>query len=179
MKENKGYTVEQLEDLEIETELLLCGLLGMEDYPKQLEKRLHISQAQANDLLNDMNTLVFSKIKDELIKNLEQKNASMEKRVEEKGVAEKPKIQYLKEISKTAYALNKPNLSIPELKTGDKENTTETEKARPVLAQKMSGSFQIPSVKTEHTLDNITKTDTITNDTRKETKIDPYREIPE
>lgn len=189
MKQTRGYSVEQLEDLETETELLLCELINMEDYPKQLEKRMNISEAQANDLVNEMNNLVFSKIKDELIKILEQKKTSIEKQA-----IEKPKGQYLKEISKSVYGLNKPNLTIPELKAGEskiipvstqKDNvsqeTSTSPIVHPVLAQKMSGSFQIPSVKTEHTLDNITKTDTLVSDNIKP-KIrnsDPYREIPE
>ena len=33
-----GYTFEQLGDLELETELLLCGLLTPSDYPKEIKK---------------------------------------------------------------------------------------------------------------------------------------------
>ena len=38
LRAEKGYSFTQLEDLELETELLLCGLLNPEDYPKELEK---------------------------------------------------------------------------------------------------------------------------------------------
>src|SRR3989338_4976303 len=73
MREKKGYSFEQLGDLEIETELLLCGLLNPQDYPKELEKRMGISRAQADDLVNEMNEVVFRKIREELIKNTERK----------------------------------------------------------------------------------------------------------
>ncbi len=48
LREKKGYSFEQLGDLEIETELLLCGLLSPTDYPKELERRMHISKAQVD-----------------------------------------------------------------------------------------------------------------------------------
>ena len=55
------------------------------------------------------------------------------------------------------------------------------EEKHSILAQKLSGSVQNPTVKTEHTLDNITKTNTPTMaDVKpKIPGIDPYREIPE
>lgn len=71
MKEKRGYTFEQLGDLEIETELLLYGLSKPEDYPKELEERMGITRSQANELVIEMNELVFKKIREELIKNSE------------------------------------------------------------------------------------------------------------
>ena len=62
MREKKGYSYEQLEDLELETELLLCGLVSPQNYPKELEKRMGISQNQANELVKEMNEKVFAKI---------------------------------------------------------------------------------------------------------------------
>ena len=55
MRTSKGYNFEQLGDLELETELLLCGLLSPEDYPKELEKRMRLSRMAANELVNEMN----------------------------------------------------------------------------------------------------------------------------
>ena len=42
IRETKGYSFEQLGDLETETELLLCGLLSPENYSKELENRMHL-----------------------------------------------------------------------------------------------------------------------------------------
>jgi len=54
------------------------------------------------------------------------------------------------------------------------------EPAHPILAQKLSTSLQIPMVKTDHSLENITKSpNTDSGDTIKSPRIDPYREIPE
>jgi len=53
--------------------VILSGLISPEDYPKELEKRLGISGATVSELVNEMNDLVFKKIKEELIKNTERK----------------------------------------------------------------------------------------------------------
>ena len=44
MKMTKGYSFDQLGSLELETELLLCGLLNLEDYPKELSERMGIAE---------------------------------------------------------------------------------------------------------------------------------------
>ena len=55
-----------------------------------------------------------------------------------------------------------------------------------IAAQKLSGSFQIPTVKTEYSLNNISKQNTPVGPTSTavpvppvKPKVDPYREIPE
>src|SRR3989338_1245460 len=69
MRQKHGYNFEQLGNLELETELVLCGLLRPEDYSKELENRMQISKIAANELVSEMNDLVFKKIREELIKN--------------------------------------------------------------------------------------------------------------
>ena len=79
MRAQKGYSFEQLEDLETETELLLAGLLDPEDYPKEIEKRLGLSKAQTSDLVQEMNAKVFSRIREEFIKITENKKLAEER----------------------------------------------------------------------------------------------------
>src|SRR6185503_10131432 len=64
MRQKRGFTFEQLGDLELETELLLSGLVSVENYPKELSRRLNISKAAADDLVNEMNDLIFRKIRE-------------------------------------------------------------------------------------------------------------------
>ena len=73
MREKHGYTFEQLGDLDLETELVLSGLSDPRDYPKEIQTRMGLTKEQTNDLVREMNDLVFSKIKEELIKNSERK----------------------------------------------------------------------------------------------------------
>lgn len=152
MRKEKGYTFEQLGDLETETELLLCGLVNPEDYPKELENRMYLSKTEVNELVKEMNEKVFAKIKENLVKEIEGKT-------EEKT---------------NTQILNSAGIKIiPE----KKELTT----LPPILAQKLSGSLQVPMVKTKHSLENITKINIPTPQNTKVNKpaIDPYREIPE
>lgn len=184
LREKLSYSFEQLSDLEIETELVLCGLLTPENYPKELKSRMKISDMQVNELVNEMNVLVFSRIKEELIKTTEGKKVP-EVREELAPV----KINIIKpdtEAQKKSNAdiLGSHGIEIIPTQNGfrpaEKPVASPTS---PIFASKLSGSFQIPSVKTEHTLDNITKTGAtpapVVDMKPKIPKADPYREIPE
>jgi hypothetical protein len=147
MRETKGYTFEQLGALEIETELLLCGLLSREEYPKELEKRMGLTQAGTNDLLSEMNEQVFKRVKEELIKITENKKSSLKKetretvpsleRLEEK-VLSSAGIEILEE--KPAFQTVSAKQAIP----------SEPTVLHPILTQKLSSPVQTENIKTEH-----------------------------
>jgi hypothetical protein len=63
---NKKYNPEQLDVLEMETELLLCGLENTKNYTKELESGMKISRAEVETLINELDKLVFKKIQEEL-----------------------------------------------------------------------------------------------------------------
>jgi len=67
---NKKYNSEQLEELETETELLLCGLTNTIDFPKELETRMKIPKVEVALLLSEMDKLIFKKMQEELEKRL-------------------------------------------------------------------------------------------------------------
>ena len=195
MREKHGYTFEQLGDLDLETELVLCGLSDPKDYPKEIQTRMGLTKEQTNDLVREMNDLVFSKIKEELIKNSERKktftnNAEQTNRLNPTQVKEissisgysKFRTPSLEEIQKrnekaetkktTANILGSAEIKIVETK----------EKIHPMLKQKFSGSFQMPTIKTEHSLDNLSKPSTEEMKTPVSAypaKQDPYRLPPE
>ena len=174
LRRKHGYSFEQLGDLELETELLLCGLLTPEDYPKELENRMNIGKAAANELVNEMNDLVFKKIREELIKNVERK-----KIFAKKETSEESKGQSLKNSPRTVLE-KKENLPVVALPTVPRTQMMQAEKlelkeAHPILAQKLSNSFKLPMTETEHSLNNISKNSGIPI----KPNIDPYREIPE
>lgn len=180
MREKKGYTFEQLGDLELETELLLCGLLSPVNYPKELENRMGLSKTQVDELVREMNEQVFSKIKEELIKSTERKKAFAKN---EKG--ETHEIPVTEVLDRAGIELVEPastsDINKEKMVEGRETMLKKIEKPEPtpdihpMLAQKLSGSFQIPSVKTEHAPENISS-----NSAPKATpRVDPYREIPE
>ncbi len=103
IRQKKGYNFEQLGALEIETELLLCGLVSSNDYPKEVQRRMNISRAETDEIINEMNMSVFRKIKEELIKNTERKKIFEQKRKGEQAL----------EQEKTTYApINKVEIPV-------------------------------------------------------------------
>lgn len=182
----KGYSFTELEDLEIETELLLCGLLEPEQYPKELEKRMNIPKAQVDVLVNEMNEKIFKKIREELVKNIERKKISENKEVAQKintSISDENGIESREELLK--HIENPDLLNQKELSAGKTEeqkgellkNSPRVPLGNSILSQKLGGSFQIPKTETTHTLNNLSKN----SENEKSTlpKVDPYREPTE
>lgn len=67
---NNKYNSDQLENLEIDTELLLCGLSNTENYFNELQKRMGLSKEETDKLLEAMDKNIFIKIQEELEKIL-------------------------------------------------------------------------------------------------------------
>lgn len=184
--ERAGYGTEQLDDLETETELLLYGLVSPESYPVELEKRMGISNGQAKELAGNINSLVLRKIMGELVKNTEKKKNSTEKSQvlqksairENNNILERAGIKIIEtlpaegklEISTTKDL--KPNTD----DVGLSNMPANKEKSTSIFAQKLSSKVQTSTAKTDHTLENVSKTNTVPIPS---VKIDPYREIPE
>ena len=202
MRTSKGYNFEQLGDLETETELLLCGLLSGEDYPKELEKRMRIPRAQVDVLVNEMNELVFKKIREELVKiternkvnpfNLPLSEETKSPPLTREGLRENFEKKENEILKKAGIEINKTlELMPPEKKIEQREDMLKKVEnpnlitAHPILTQKLSGSFQTPTVKTEYSLNNISKTPPSPSPDREWLRrgeipsVDPYRETPQ
>jgi len=203
IKTKKGFSIEKLEDLELETELMLCGLSNPSNYEKEIRERLNLSPMEAKDIVSEMNDKVFKKIRDAFAKIMEEKNSKIEKTENEVKVSEtKEDMSVLKqagievidnqEIQKdfinkeekgeNLYGLDRANM------LNEVEHPELIKKVTPTIAmQKLSSSFSIPTTKTEYSIENITKqedkktTPTIvpvqknTPIEKTTPKIDPYR----
>jgi hypothetical protein len=64
---NTKYSPDQLEDLETETELVLCGITSPEEYQKEIQTRMNLSSTETTTLLNEMDKLIFKKIQEKLM----------------------------------------------------------------------------------------------------------------
>lgn len=186
LRETKGYSFEQLGDLELETELVLCGLLSVADYPKEVRTRLKLGEAQTNELVNEMNEQVFSRIKEELIRRTERKKIFAQKNTPviaetpvKTPVAQTPApapLQKTEEETKnTTQMLGAHGIEI----IGEGAKT----EVNSILTQKLSGTVQIPSTQTDHSLENLTKATPAPTPPSAPTsyppKSDPYRLPPE
>jgi len=106
-----------------------------------------------------MNDLVFKKIREELIKNAERKKIFVNKAVVIKSIKEPERVD-----------TPKVNVTLAQI--------IKKEPLMPI--QKLSGSFQMPRVHTDHSLGNITKNaGTGVGEKAAPLKVDPYREVPE
>ena len=187
LREKKGYSFEQLGDLELETELLLCGLVSPEKYPQELETRMKISKAEANEMVNIMNEQVFAKIRAEMIKNTERKKIFAgtvggissppygggvpEGRGGDSNYHPKPLLNQGGEenqiLTSAGSQVTMPDLpartmdlrheGLVENREDILKKVENPEPVHPILAQKLSGPFQTEVVETEHSLNNISK----------------------
>lgn len=185
------YNLEQLSDLELETELVLCGLVSPKDYPSELEKSMGISKAAVSELVDEMNNSVFKKIREKLIENTERKktfqktNTSM---AEEKvNTVNDTHVLDSAGIKITESKETLPDLERLELIGGRPAENRESllqkiekpENIHTILSQKLSTPVQAPKVKTEYSLPNIQSSQPSQNGASPQNKVDPYREIPE
>lgn len=150
--------VEQMGILERETTLVMMGLTPTKDFETELTRELHIDKTKGAQIVKDINEKIFLKIR-ELLKLMNTPTG------EEPSVEE---TQKTKSDSDDTQILNSAGIEIIPGKlelTGPIEsrenilNKIENpETVHPILTQKLSASIQIPTVKTEHSLENITKT---------------------
>ena len=163
MREKRGYSFSQLEDLEIETELVIYGLVPAKDFPKELQNRMHIPAKESIELINDLNVSIFQKIRQELIKITERKIprvSSTQSKEDENDVhiLNNAGIQ----ITDNARINNKEEKEAMPTKLEAREDIlTKVENPstiNSIPAQKLSDTFQIPTAQTLYSLNNIPKT---------------------
>ncbi len=178
IKDKKGYTISQLSDLEIETELLLCGLLNPTSYAKELENRMHISKVEVDDILKEMNESVFKKIREELMRITENPKVAIGK----SPVAQSNQTTMGKGdthiLSSAGIEITEKGNPVP-INTPTQKTVVKMEdvKSTPSISvQKLSGAVQSKVINTDHSLNNISKPSTPTSYADKK---DPYKEIPE
>ncbi len=197
IKENKGYNLEQLSDLETETELLLCGLTDPKNYPTELGSRMQITKEQVNDIVNEMNESVFKKIREKLMEITAEKeekdlNNNKERETLNKAGIEitTPNPLLTKEGAKGEVGEKRSemisDIENPELiqKTNISPDKGRQEGFNPLPSQKLSGSFTMPTKQTEYSIDNMSKPNNPTPPSAPTPqtapyKVDPYRELPE
>lgn len=180
LRDRKGFSIEQIGDLELETELLLAGMTNPDNYPAELTSRLNIPRAKVDELINEMNEGIFKPIREQLIKG----SGKIEK---VKNPIIVPKKEIRLNVTPSSPTITKNDTSVLQnagiqvlQKTEEKKIDQPMEKREDMLAivekpelelvkaidktpslseAKLGGTFKMPSVKTEYSLGNISKTD--------------------
>lgn len=168
-RDNK-LTVGQMGILEREVTLVMMGLTPLNQFEAELAMELDV---EVQPLIKALNEQIFQKIRDFLktssgednSKEIEPEESSMEpteiKKSEEfvlnrAGIKINPVNASMAPKSTPTPAPKKADLNVLELKAGEKPNTLKLEDP---IKQKLMGSVQMPTTKTEHTLNNLSSAD--------------------
>lgn len=185
IKTKMSLTIEQTEDLELETELMLCGILPPEEYEKEIRERVNLSPRETSEIIQELNERVFERIRVEFDKLSKLKSITENKKVSDIMDAGIKK--------ETEEVLGNAGLNLIKEENKTKIETTQTEERvdmlqkieRPELIagvipaspiDKLSQNFALAPKKTEYSLDNMTKQKNTFEPLKAATpKIDPYR----
>ncbi len=181
-----GLNIEQLGILQTETNLVMLGLVHPDEYSGELKNRLDIDPVKANNITNDVNSEILSgilvKLKevykktDESLENIDEKE-TIEKSpaLIREGLGEGYNGNHLETREEILARLEQPEIEAP---ARNASGIADAGGPHPILAQKLSRPMQIPSSKTEHSLENLTPAGAKL-DVPKKYDLDPYREVPE
>ena len=164
---NHGLNVEQMGQLSLETHAVMFGFTLLDKFEESVEGSLRLPKEKIKMIVSDVNERILRNIR----KNMMSQSGQKPEGKDEGG----------NKILKSAGIEITPGVpaappTLPELKNGNRDEMLkkierpeliQKESTRPITEQKLSGSFQIPAVKTDHSVDNLSK------------NVDPYREIPQ
>lgn len=125
-RKNGIINIEQLGTFQIETNLVMLGLVHPDEYPDELKNQLNLSDEIINNIVNDVNTQILSGIREKLKEVYEKSDSE----VIENPTETKSREELLKEMQ-------------------------EPFKNPSILEQKLSGHFHNPETQTDHSLNNL------------------------
>jgi len=196
MREKRKYRFEQIEILGTEVEKLLYGLLNPIDFSKDLEFKMHLSKTEVGSLINELNDVIFRKIREELTRRINENK--MKTPTDTYNPIKEEITPKENEVFKNAGVEITPNVSeniVPEKKIeGEAEllnkiehpDLIQKEISKPTTSsmtsislQKLTNSFKIPTVNTDHSENKVQKTETQPTAKVSLPNVDPYREAAE
>ncbi|PIR68354.1 hypothetical protein COU49_01395 [Candidatus Nomurabacteria bacterium CG10_big_fil_rev_8_21_14_0_10_35_16] len=169
-EENK-LTVPQMGTLEEITTGVITNSIHPEDFEKMLVKNLGLPAGTVQKIVGEINEKILGPVREKM--------KEVYSRPESSAYEIKPQIKknVVKVIRPTSEATD-PLLDTMELKEG---NPTVDQKMQPILGQKLADSYKASTVKTDHSIENMTKDKNVSRGAPKTypPNADPYREIPE
>jgi len=165
----QGLNVEQLGQLSLETYMEMFGFTPPEKFEESVQKSMQLPPEKTHALVEAINEKIFKKIREQLGETHEDvtKASSPETSATTDTEEEKQKNEQVLKEHGIEIIPEKLELAGVPVKPS-------------ILEQKISTPVQMPIVKTEHSLENITKVNVpMPNTGFTKPTIDPYREIPE
>ncbi len=162
----QGLNVEQMGQLSLETHMVIFGFTKPEKFEESLRGSLKLPEEKTRAIVTAVNEKILKEIRKREAENFGGEEKNEEEIFNSAGIKIMSPDSPEKEIKKTESTLG-----------------SKSEEIHPILAQKLSGYTKNEIVKTEHSLENITKTTTPPPPPALNTKtgyaVDPYREKPE
>ncbi|MBP6883802.1 MAG: hypothetical protein KBC06_01025 [Candidatus Pacebacteria bacterium] len=182
--QNEKLTVEQMGILEKLTTDIMLGVTHPEKFEESLKQNLGLSNEKVVLLVDEINNKILKSIRMKAMsasKTSKQSDTyNNDEQIDhmETKVLDDAGITILSGDNKQPSSSILPNLVTPEIsapkQTPVPVPVTPTPQSAPILAQKLANSFNIPTTKTEHKLENISKSAPKTYPP----KADPYRLAP-
>ncbi len=166
-------TVDQMGKLEEVTVNIMLGATSPDKFADEIKSRLSVDETESRTIVNEVNDTVLKDIRREMM--------GVFVKPEEKAYIPKivrPAENETKPVAPQPVTLNAMELEAPEVMKSIVPPVPVPPKA-PVLSQKLGGTFQMGSQKTEHSLDNIAKPTTPKAPVAYPPKADPYRLSPD
>ena len=198
IKTKYNFNLIQLEDLETEMQAVFSGTAKPENFQNEIKTKMDITDAQAQEVANEVNEKVFKKIRTNLVQIVAKENAPDTELQEEDSVLKDAGIELIKEnavkinIAENDASKEKredmiKDVEKPELILPVEKKEERVKLAPDFLGAKLAGNFKLNPERTEYSIGNMTK------DVEKKLpemavpreekthfpKVDPYRELPE
>jgi hypothetical protein len=162
----QNLNVEQMGQLSLETYMEMFGFTPPEKFEESVQASLKLPTEKTHAIVETINEKIFKKIREGLGETPPSQPDQNQSAPEEEIVSEE---------KTNAQAFSAHGIEIiPEEST-----TADKEKIHSILTQKLSGPVNLPPVKTEHSLQNLSSTTKDVPVKNNVLKTDPYREIPE
>jgi hypothetical protein len=140
---NYGLNIEQLGQLSLETYMVVLDYIHPNKFEESLKSSLNLPDEKNKNIVVEINDKILKKIKENLMSSsrsqIEEKENIPEQLTEEKAIEESVKNEPM---SKTVF---------------DNKELENKKIMESVSSQKLSGSFKIPTIRTEYSLNNISK----------------------
>lgn len=165
--QTNNLNVEQMGQLSLETYMVMLGFVKPEKFEESLKNSLQLPDEKIRAVGNLVNEKILKGIRSKMMESSTEDSTEKENITQEHEIMKSAGIEILSE---------EKNMPVPE-----KLEITGEVKPQPIFAQKLSTPVQSQTIKTEHTLENISKTEipSTPNTNTEKPRIDPYREIPE
>ena len=175
----QGLNVAQTGQLSLETNMVMFGFTHPDKFEESIKASLGLPSEKIKTIIDLVNEKILKNIREQLMTLQGTEKTTEENKDTDILKSAQIEITDGKPITQNENITASREEMLSRVENPDLINLkADTKKIESIAAQKLAGSFQIPSVKTDHSLPSLSK-DIATPMPSSKLKADPYREIPE